>query len=96
MTGSREPKPGQALKRIGPHDLVTPVPRFENRVFHLVLDPGQRSLTLEVKKEPISNSYFYENTCLCMFSAGIRYKINLNHSNNFKRLMVAFLLDVNI
>ena len=38
------------LKRLGPHDLVTPVPRFENQVFHLVrLGPGQRSLTLEVK-----------------------------------------------
>ena len=47
MTGSREPKPGQVLKRLGPHDLVTPVPRFENRVFHLVLGPGQRS---EVKR----------------------------------------------
>ena len=24
------PKPGHAPKRLGPHDLVTPVPRFEN------------------------------------------------------------------
>ena len=69
MTGFSEPKPGQALKRLGPHDLVTPVPGFEDRVFHLVLGPGQRSLTLEVKKEPILYSYFYENTCLCMLSA---------------------------
>ena len=73
MTGSREPKPGQALKRICPHDLVTPVYGFENRVFLLVLGPGQRSLTLEVKKEPISDGYFYENTCLCMLSA--RHKV---------------------
>ena len=38
MTRSREPKPGHALKRLGPqwpHDPVTPVPRFENQVFSL-------------------------------------------------------------
>ena len=40
MTGSGEPNPGQALKRLGPYDLVTPVPGFENQVFHLVLGPG--------------------------------------------------------
>ena len=61
MTGSREPKPGQALKRLGPHDLVTPVPQFENRVFHLVLSPGQQSLA-GGKKEPILDGDFYENT----------------------------------
>ena len=52
-------------KRPGPHDLVTPVPRFENQV----LGPGQRSLTAEGEKEPILDSYFYENTCWCMLSA---------------------------
>ena len=59
-------KPGQALKRLGPHDLVTPVPGFEDQVFHLVLGPGQRSLMAMAggKKEPILDSYFYENTCL--------------------------------
>ena len=60
------------LKYLGllyPHDLVTPVPGFEDRVFHLVLGPGQRSLTAGGKKEPILDSYFYENTCLCMLSA---------------------------
>ena len=73
MTGSGEPKPGQALKRLGPHDLVTPVPGFEDRVFHLVLGPGQRSLTSGGKKEPILDSYFCENTCLCVLSA--RHKV---------------------
>ena len=29
MTWSGEPNPGHALKRLGPHDLVTPVPGFE-------------------------------------------------------------------
>ena len=86
MTGSGEPNPGHALKSLGPHDLVTPVPGFENRVFHLVLGPGQRSLTAEGKKVPI----------LWLFFEGTRYKIDLNPNNNFKRLMVAFLLDVNI
>ena len=53
-------------KRLGPHDLVTPVPRFENRVFHLVLGPGQRSLTLEVKKEPIRTVIFMKtHACVC-------------------------------
>ena len=33
--------------------------------------------------------------CTCMLSASIRYKIDLNPSNNFKTLMVAFLLNVN-
>ena len=33
-------KPGHALKRLGPHDLVTLVPGFENQVFQLVLGPG--------------------------------------------------------
>ena len=61
---SREQKPGQVLKRLGPHDLVIPVPRFEKRVFHSVLGPGQRSLTAGGKKEPILDSDFYENTCL--------------------------------
>ena len=69
MTGSREPKPGHAPKRLGPHDLVRPVPGFEDRVFHLVLGPGQRSVTAGGKKEPILDSYFDENTCLCMLSA---------------------------
>ena len=73
MTGSSEPKPGHALKRLGPHDLVTPVPRFENRVFHLVHGPGQQSLTVGGRKEPISDGYFYENTCLCMLS--VRNKV---------------------
>ena len=36
---------GHGIKRPGPHDLVTPVTGFENRVFHLVLGPGHRSLT---------------------------------------------------
>ena len=31
-------------QKSGPHDLVTPVPGFEDQVFHLVLGPGQRSL----------------------------------------------------
>ena len=35
------------------------------------------------------------HVCVCLV-LGIRYKINLNTSINFKRLMVAFLLDVNI
>ena len=70
MTGSSEPKPGHVLKQLGPHDLVTPVPRFENRVF---LGPGQQSLMAEGKKEPILNGYFYKNTCLCMLSA--RHKV---------------------
>ena len=69
MTGSWEPKPGHALKRLGPHDLVTPVPAFENRVFHLVLGPGHRSLTAGGEKVPILHGYFYENTCLCMLIA---------------------------
>ena len=60
MTGSWKSKPGHALKRLGPHDLVTPVPRFENQVFHLVLGPGQRSLRARGKKEPILDGYFYE------------------------------------
>ena len=94
MTGSREPKPGQALKRLGPHDLVTPVPGFEDRVFHLVLGPGQRSLMAGGKKEPILDSYFCENTWLCVLSARPKVKIDLNPSNHFKRLMVAFLFDV--
>ena len=78
MTGSREPKPAQALKRLGPHDRVMPIPGFEDRVFHLVLGPGQRYLTARGKKEPILDSYFYENTCLCMLSA--RHKVQ----NRFK------------
>ena len=73
MTGSSEPKAGHAPKRLGPHDLVTPVPGFENRVFHLVLGPGQRSLMAGGKKEPILDGDFYENTCLCMLSA--RHKV---------------------
>ena len=73
MTGSSEPKPGHALKRLGTHDLVTPVPQFENRVFHLVLGPGQCFLTAGGKKEPILDGYFYENTRLCMLSA--RHKV---------------------
>ena len=60
-------------KRLGPHDLVTPVPQFENRAFELVLGDGQRSLTAGGKKEPILDGYFYENTCLCMLSA--RHKV---------------------
>ena len=68
MTGSWEPKPGHAPKLLGPHDLVTPVPRFENRVFHLVLGPGHRSPTAGGKKVPILHSYFFENTCLCILS----------------------------
>ena len=71
-------KNGQALKRLSPHDLVTPVPGFEDRVFHLVLGPGQRSLTAGGKKEPILDSYFYENTCLCIL--GARHKVQ----NQFK------------
>ena len=93
MTGSREPKLGHVLKRIGPHDLVIPVPQFENPVFHLVLTPGQQSLTAGGKKEPILDSYFYENTCLCMLSARHNLQNLFKPSNNFKRLMVAFLLD---
>ena len=50
ITVSRQPKPGHAPKRFGPHDLVTPVHGFENRVFHLVLGPGHRSLTGGGKK----------------------------------------------
>ena len=41
--------------------LVTAVPGFEDRGFHLVLLPGQQSLTAGGKKEPILDSYFYEN-----------------------------------
>ena len=96
MTGSWQPKPSHALKQLGPHDLVIPVPRFEDRVFYLVLGPGQRSLTAGGKKEPILDSYFCENTRLCMLSARHKVrKIDLNPSNHFKRLMVAFLFDVN-
>ena len=73
MTRSREPKPGHAPKRLGPHDLVTPVPRFENRVFHVFLGPGQRSLTAGGKKELILDGYFYENSYLCML--GARHKV---------------------
>ena len=69
MTGPWEPKPGHAPKRLGPHDLVTPVPRFENQVFHLVLGPGQGSLMAGGEKEPILDGYFYENTCLYILSA---------------------------
>ena len=50
-------------------DPVTPVPRFENRVFHLVLGPGQRSLTAGSKKRTNLDGYFYENTCLYMLIA---------------------------
>ena len=57
------------LKRLGPHDLVTTVPRYENQVFHLVLGSSQRSRTAGGKKEPILDDYFYENRCLCMLSA---------------------------
>ena len=66
-------KTWSGAKRLGPYDLVTPVPGSENRVFHLVLDTGQRTLTAGGKKEPILDSYFYENTCLCMLSA--RHKV---------------------
>ena len=62
-------KTWSCAKTSGPHDLVTPVPGFEDRGFHLVLGPGQSSLTARGKKEPILDSYFYENTCLCMLSA---------------------------
>ena len=41
--------------------LFTPVHGFENRVFYLVLGPGQRSLTAGGKKEPILDCDFYEN-----------------------------------
>ena len=68
MTGSWEPKPGQALKRLGPHDLVTPVPQFEIQVFQLVLDPGHRSLTARGKKVPILRSYFLK-TNVCVFES---------------------------
>ena len=43
--------------------------KYAMGVFHLVLGPGQRSLMAGGKKEPILDSYFYENTCLCMLSA---------------------------
>ena len=64
---------------------------------HLFLDlrtgPGQQSLKAGGKKEPILDSDFYENACEDGVP-GIRYKIGLNPSNTFKRLNVAFLLDV--
>ena len=34
-------KTGQALKRLGPHDLVTSVHRFENQDYHLGRGSGQ-------------------------------------------------------
>ena len=46
-----------ALKLLGPPELVTSVPGFENRVVHLVL--GHRSLTAGGKKVPILHSYIY-------------------------------------
>ena len=59
-------KPGHALKWLGPLDLVTPVPGCENRVFHLVLGPGHRSLMTRGKKVPILNSYFMKtHACVC-------------------------------
>ena len=70
MTRSSEPKPGQAPKQPGSHDLVTPVPGFENRDFHLILGPGHRSLTAGGKKYQFGRVIFFENTCLCMLSAG--------------------------
>ena len=73
ITVSRQPKPGHAPKRLGPHDLVTPVHGFEKRVFHLVLGPGHRPLTGGGKKVPILYSYLFENTCLCWLSA--RHKV---------------------
>ena len=89
-------KTWSGAKRLGPHDLVTPVPRFENRVFHLVLGPGQRSLTAGGKKNKFWKVIFMKTHDCEDCVLGMRYKIYLNPSNNFKRLMVAFLLDVNI
>ena len=76
----------------GPRDLVTPVPRFENRVFHLVLVPGHRPLTAGGKKYEFCTVIFMKtHACVCCVRVlGIRYKIDLNPSNNFKRLMVTF------
>ena len=54
-------KPSHALKQLGPHDLVTPVPGFHRSI----MDRG--------KKVQILHSYFYENTCMCMLSA--RHKV---------------------
>ena len=54
---------------------VTPVPRFENRVFHLDLGPGQRSLTAEGKKKQFWMVIFMKtNACVCSV-LGIMYKI---------------------
>ena len=62
-------------------DLITPVPRFENRIFHLVLGNGQRSLTPEVKKNQFWTVIFMKaHACVL----GIRYKIVLKASNNLK------------
>ena len=47
-------KSGHAPKQLGLHDLVTPVPGFENRGFHLVLDPLHCSLTAGGKKHQFS------------------------------------------
>ena len=50
-----------APKRLGPHDLVTPVHGFENRVYHLILGPGHRSLTAGGKKYQFYQ--FYHSYC---------------------------------
>ena len=61
-----DPDHDRALKRLGPHDQVTPVPRFENGVFHLVLGPGQRYLTPEVKKNQFWRVIFMKtHACVC-------------------------------
>ena len=58
MTRSSEPKPGHVPKRLGPHDLVTRVPGFENQVFHLVLGPGHQSLTNGGKSTNFAQVFF--------------------------------------
>ena len=57
---------------------------------------GHRSLMAGGKKVPIFTIIFMKtHACVC-WVLGIRYKIDLNPSKNFKWLMVPFLLDVNI
>ena len=65
-------KTWSCTKRLGPHDLVIPVPGLGNRVFYLVLGPGHQSLTAGGKNVPILQ-LLYENTFLCMLSA--RHKV---------------------